>query len=93
VLISLQRSPDGVVVEVSDNGCGIPPEIAGKVWEPYFTSKPEGKGTGIGLYMSKLIIEESMGGRLTFASAPGETVFRIVLPAHKAADFQGEAGR
>jgi len=93
VLISLQRSPDGVVVEVSDNGCGIPPEIAGKVWEPYFTSKPEGKGTGIGLYMSKLIIEESMGGRLSFTSAPGETVFRIVLPEHRVGAFQGEAGR
>jgi len=80
VLISVVAASGRVVIEVADNGCGIQPEIAEKVYEPYFTSKPAGKGTGIGLYMSKLIIEESMGGRLSFKSRPDGTVFSIVLP-------------
>jgi C4-dicarboxylate-specific signal transduction histidine kinase len=80
VVISLSRVADSVVIEVRDNGCGIAPEVADKVYEPYFTSKPKGKGTGIGLYMSKLIIEESMGGTLGFTSLPDGTVFRILLP-------------
>ncbi len=80
VVISLARLGDAVLIEVRDNGCGIPPEMADKVYEPYFTSKPEGKGTGIGLYMSKLIIEESMGGTLGFKSLVEGTVFTIALP-------------
>jgi signal transduction histidine kinase len=80
VIISVVAAAETVVIEVADNGCGIPPELAEKVYEPYFTSKPAGKGTGIGLYMSKLIIEESMGGRLSFVSRPDGTVFSIVLP-------------
>lgn len=79
VTISVGREDENVVIEVKDNGCGIPLEIADKIFEPYFTSKSEGKGTGIGLYMSKLIIEESMGGRLSFTSGPDGTVFKIKL--------------
>jgi C4-dicarboxylate-specific signal transduction histidine kinase len=79
VVLSLAREGDSVVIEVRDNGGGIPAEYADRVYEPYFTSKPEGKGTGIGLYMSKLIVEESMGGRLGFTSSPEGTVFRIQL--------------
>lgn len=80
VTIALSAAEDWVVVEVDDNGCGIPSEYADKVFDPYFTSKSEGKGTGIGLYMSRLIIEESMGGRLCFTSSPEGTQFRIELP-------------
>jgi len=79
VTISAGKENDSVVIEVSDNGCGIPDDIAGKIFEPYFTSKSEGKGTGIGLYMAKLIIEESMGGKLSFTSGPDGTVFKITL--------------
>jgi signal transduction histidine kinase len=68
-----------VVIEVIDNGCGIAPEHAGKVFDPYFTTKSGDKGTGIGLYMTKLIIEESMEGRLSFTSSPEGTRFRIEL--------------
>lgn len=77
VLVRLDRTPDKVIIEVKDNGCGIPPEYADKIFEPYFTTKQGGKGTGIGLYMTKLIVEESMGGRLSFTSTTDETVFRI----------------
>jgi signal transduction histidine kinase len=79
ILLRVTNDATTVCVEVCDNGCGIPPEIADKVFEPYFTTKPEGKGTGIGLYLSKLIIEESMGGRLDFRSSPDGTAFRILL--------------
>lgn len=79
VAISVDSEDGTVVIEVRDNGCGVPDEIADKIFEPYFTSKSEGNGTGIGLYMSRLIIEESMGGRLRFTSGPDGTVFTIKL--------------
>lgn len=79
VAISIDKEDKNVVIEVADNGCGIPHDIADKIFEPYFTSKSEGKGTGIGLYMSKLIVEESMGGKLSFTSKQDCTVFTIKL--------------
>lgn len=79
VVICLSVEAENVVIEVRDNGGGIPTEYNDKVFEPYFTSKAD-KGTGIGLYMTKLIIEESMGGRLGFTSGPDGTVFRIEIP-------------
>ena len=71
---------ENIVVTVKDNGCGIPGEFGDKIFEPYFTSKSDGKGTGIGLYMTKLIVEESMGGKLSFESGPDGTVFKVELP-------------
>jgi len=68
-----------VVIEVHDDGCGIAPEHASQVFDPYFTTKPVDKGTGIGLYMTKLIIEESMAGSISFESGPEGTLFRIEL--------------
>ena len=79
VVISMAWVDDKVVVEVRDNGCGIAAEHADKVFDPYFTTKSGDKGTGIGLYMTKLIIEESMEGDLSFTSGPEGTVFRMEL--------------
>lgn len=77
--VSVNTSALDVVIEVQDNGCGIPEQHVDKIFEPYFTSKSEGKGTGIGLYMTRLIIEESMGGRLSFTSGPDGTAFTMTL--------------
>ena len=80
-LVEIIQGCDGdtAVIEVRDNGTGISDEIRERIFEPYYTTKSDGQGTGIGLYTSRLIIEESMGGALTFATGPGWTVFRITL--------------
>lgn len=73
---------DFVMVEVSDNGTGIPPEIMDKIFEPFFTTKEVGKGTGLGLSMVYGIVKQS-GGYLYPESEVGRgTSFRIFLPRH-----------
>ena len=64
------------VVTITDNAGGIPEEIMDRIFEPYFTTKPDGKGTGVGLYMSSNIVE-SMGGRITARNVDGGAEFRI----------------
>ena len=69
-----------VQIDVEDNGGGIDPVILHKIYEPYFTTKEEGRSTGIGLYMSKMIIENNMYGRLEASALPRGTRFTILLP-------------
>jgi len=72
---------DGVRVEIADTGPGIPGELAERIFAPFFTTKPQGEGTGLGLYLSRRIIAEH-GGTLELVRAPdGGTVFRVDLPA------------
>lgn len=77
VRISLTWKDKVSVVTVTDNAGGIPEDIIDKVFEPYFTTKDPGKGTGIGLYMSKTIIEKNMNGRLTVRNVAEGAEFRI----------------
>jgi len=65
------------LVTISDNGGGIAEDILPRIFDPYFTTKEPGKGTGIGLYMSKVIIEKNMDGRLTARNVEGGAEFRI----------------
>ena len=65
------------VVTITDNAGGIREDIIGKVFDAYFTTKPLGKGTGVGLFMSSAIIEKSMGGRLSVRNVEGGAEFRI----------------
>jgi signal transduction histidine kinase len=67
------------VVTIRDNGGGIEDSILPKIFDPYFTTKEPGKGTGIGLYMSKVIIELNMGGKLTARTVDSGAEFRIEL--------------
>jgi C4-dicarboxylate-specific signal transduction histidine kinase len=65
------------VVTITDNGGGIKQDIMERIFEPYFTTKDQGKGTGIGLFMAKTIIEKNMGGSLTARNVDGGAEFRI----------------
>ncbi len=69
-----------VIMRVGDNGGGIDPRVIDRIFEPYFTTKDPAKGTGLGLYMSKVIVEEHMGGRLTAENSDQGAVFTIELP-------------
>lgn len=73
-----------VIIEVGDNGTGIPEAIIPRIFEPYFTIKEQTKGTGIGLYMSKIIIEDHMKGSLTARNGQEGAIFTIVLRQEKA---------
>ena len=68
---------------IQDNGGGVPNKIFDKVFEPYFTTKEGNKGTGIGLYMSKTIIEDNMKGQLLLENIKGGAVFSILIPSAK----------
>jgi len=71
---------NNVVVEIADNGTGIPEEILQRIYEPFFTTKPPGQGTGLGLHISHDIIANHHHGQLLVRSKPGETVFKAILP-------------
>ena len=74
------HTPTQVIIEVADTGVGIAPVDLPKVMEPFFTTKPEGKGTGLGLGICRRIVQEH-GGTLEITSEPGRgTTVRVVLP-------------
>ena len=68
------------MIEVRDNGIGIPIEVGDKVFDPYFTLKED--GNGLGLYISKLAVKEH-GGKLHYRSNKKGTIFNIYLPLNK----------
>jgi two-component system NtrC family sensor kinase len=75
-----------VEIRIRDNGTGIPPEVKEKMFNPFFTTKPAGEGTGLGLSMSHDIIVKQHGGRIDVETEPGLfTEFIITLPRHTAA--------
>jgi len=82
ITIRTFKSGSSVVIEVADNGCGIPHDVAAKMFDAFFTTKEEGKGTGLGLWISRTIIRDA-GGDLVADSEPGRgTTFQIKLPPH-----------
>jgi signal transduction histidine kinase len=72
-----------LVVEIVDNGPGIPPEVQSHIFEPFFTTKGVGAGTGLGLIISNRIVAERHGGEIEFESRPGETRFKVRLPVNR----------
>jgi signal transduction histidine kinase len=81
------REDDTVVVEVIDDGVGMSADTQAHAFEPFFTTKDVGKGTGLGLDISRRIVEEQHHGQITISSRPGETVVRIRIP------IEGNRGR
>ena len=69
-----------IAITIQDNGSGIPPESQPQIFEPFYTTKPVGKGTGLGLGIAHRVVEEC-GGNIQFTSQPGKTIFTISLPA------------
>jgi signal transduction histidine kinase len=77
VVITVSGEGGRAVVTIADNAGGIPEEIIDKVFDPYFTTKGPQQGTGVGLFMSKNIIEKNMGGLLTVRNLEAGAEFRI----------------
>jgi signal transduction histidine kinase len=77
ITITVFKENNKSVVTVADNAGGIPEDIMDKIFDPYFTTKGPDKGTGIGLYMAKTIIEKNMEGRLTVRNIAYGAEFRI----------------
>ena len=69
------------MVEIADSGSGMPEEVRAHAFEPFFTTKDVGRGTGLGLDISRRIVVDRHSGDITIESAPGRTVLRVALPA------------
>ena len=79
--ILLQQRKDSVVLRVSDRGHGVPEDIRGRIWDPLFTTKPFGQGTGLGLTIVRDIITGDFGGNVEFEPRDeGGAVFSVILP-------------
>ena len=90
ITIRTAREPERVLVEVADNGPGIPPEVIDRICEPFFTTKGVGKGTGLGLDISYQIIVGKHGGDLHVESRPGDTRFQVRLPLERGGGGKGD---
>src|ERR1700730_10676438 len=81
---------DRVEIRIRDNGVGIPPEVREKIFNPFFTTKPPGQGTGLGLSLSHDIVVKQHAGSIDVDTEPGEfTEFRVILPRTAAASKKG----
>ena len=77
ITVQSWRENDRSVLTITDNGGGISEDIIDKIFDPYFTTKNLGQGTGVGLFLSKVIIEKKMGGRITARNIESGSEFRI----------------
>jgi signal transduction histidine kinase len=83
ITIATHRNGNCALVDVTDDGPGIPPEIRDRVFDSFFTTKEAGQGTGLGLATAQRIVEERHAGSLTVDSEPGRTTFHVSLPFHQ----------
>ena len=80
IILSADPENDKIRISIQDNGGGIGQEVMEKIFDPYFTTKDQGKGTGIGLYMSQTIIHDHMGGSIRVSNYDHGALFVIELP-------------
>ena len=80
IWVRTSSEKDYIVVEIADNGTGIPPEIQPRIFEPFFTTKEVGAGTGLGLEITCRIVMSQYNGDIRCFSQPGETRFQVRLP-------------
>ncbi|MBF0458989.1 MAG: HAMP domain-containing histidine kinase [Nitrospirae bacterium] len=78
--IDVSREGEALKLSISDNGGGIPEDLIDKIFDPYFTTKSKNQGTGIGLYISKVIVEEKLGGKIYVRNIHNGAEFTIELP-------------
>ena len=78
--VRTRRDGDSVLVEIGDTGPGIPDQVRGRIFEPFYTTKPVGKGTGLGLDICWRIVVQRHRGDLRVTSTPSETRFQVLLP-------------
>lgn len=83
IIIQMVHNADEIIISVEDNGGGIDPEIIDRIFEPYFTTKETGKGTGIGLYMSRVIVDNRLHGRIHVRNGDQGALFEIRIPCQK----------
>ncbi len=79
IIVSAKHEGEHVVVRIVDDGAGIPPDIQARIFDPFFTTKPIGHGTGLGLDISRRIVQRH-DGQIEVDSRPGRTEFKVVLP-------------
>ncbi|WP_341319236.1 histidine kinase [Paraburkholderia sp. IMGN_8] len=90
ITISTRRDGDGVSIAIADTGVGMAADVQAKIFDPFYTTKPVGQGTGLGLSVSYGIVEKH-GGRIVVESRRGEgSCFTVWLPAKRRADSCGE---
>jgi signal transduction histidine kinase len=75
---------DYIVVEIADDGPGVPTDLQARLFEPFFTTKNVGQGTGLGLSVARRIVVERHHGTINVVSRPGDTRFRVYLPLNRA---------
>src|SRR5947208_13724061 len=86
LLVRAVRENEYVLVEIADNGPGIPSEVQSRIFEPFFTTKEVGEGTGLGLDVVHRIVQK-MRGLVTVKSVPGDTRFQVRIPIQATLSF------
>jgi signal transduction histidine kinase len=87
--ITTRAGGDHVVVEIGDTGPGMPPAVAARAFEAFYTTKDVGQGTGLGLDIARRIVEERHSGKISIHSRPGRTLLRVRLPVRPPANRRG----
>ncbi len=80
VRVHVSQRGELIDIEIEDSGGGIPAEVIGRIFEPYFTTKEQGKGAGLGLYMAKEIVERHLGGSIGADNIDGGARFTVTIP-------------